>query len=393
MSRPISVPNYGSFVYDVVNNLPTEPLIAVFGHARRLAGGGTGDVEPLVDAGVNGGRRLLLARGDIEGAGVSLVGRVSEGGVGEREVVLGSLAGNELLPSLGALTDNVHGVLLVLALAGEGELVLGLAIGNLIDAEPLVGGTEKAGQVTLDILDVVELGGQGVVHVDDDDLPVGLTLVEQSHDTEDLDLDDISGLVDELANLADVERVVVAVGLGLGVHDVGVLPGLQQRSVCTSTSIHAGRRHRADGRAGVSVAYLGEGTVVPEVALVGEAVADEAQLALLDVLLDGVQGLLLGDLLGRQRHVAMHGGAAAAAAAARRRGSMAPNWGGTHLHLRIAPAGDLDDHVENRLLLVGIQRDVVPCRDGLAVLLNEDAVLERVRRSDLADRVSHVGDS
>lgn len=43
-------------------------------------------------------------------------------------------------------------------------------------------------------------------------------------------------------------------------------------------------------------AYLGEGTVVPEVALVGEAVADVAQLALLGVLLDGVEELLLGDL-------------------------------------------------------------------------------------------------
>lgn len=42
--------------------------------------------------------------------------------------------------------------------------------------------------------------------------------------------------------------------------------------------------------------YAGEGTVVPEVTLVGEAVADEAQLTLLGVLLDGVEELLLGDL-------------------------------------------------------------------------------------------------
>lgn len=42
--------------------------------------------------------------------------------------------------------------------------------------------------------------------------------------------------------------------------------------------------------------HAGEGTVVPEVALVGETVTDEAQLALLDVLLDGVEELLLGDL-------------------------------------------------------------------------------------------------
>ena len=70
--------------------------------------------------------------------------------------------------------DDVEGVLLVLALASEGELVLGLAIGDLVDAEPLVGGTEKARQVALDVLDVVQLGGQGVVDVDDDDLPVSL---------------------------------------------------------------------------------------------------------------------------------------------------------------------------------------------------------------------------
>jgi hypothetical protein len=44
-------------------------------------------------------------------------------------------------------------------------------------------------------------------------------------------------------------------------------------------------------------AYLGESTIVPQVALVGEAVADEAELALLDVLLDGVQELVLGDLI------------------------------------------------------------------------------------------------
>lgn len=44
------------------------------------------------------------------------------------------------------------------------------------------------------------------------------------------------------------------------------------------------------------VTYLWEGTVVPEIALVREAVANEAEFALLDVLLDGVKSLLFGDL-------------------------------------------------------------------------------------------------
>jgi hypothetical protein len=80
--------------------------------------------------------------------------------------------------------------------------------------------------VTLNILNVVKLGSEGVVDIDDNDLPVGLALVEESHDTEDLDLLDLTGVANGLTNLADIERVVVAVGLGLGVGGVGVLPGL-----------------------------------------------------------------------------------------------------------------------------------------------------------------------
>ena len=120
--------------------------------------------------------------------------------------------------------------------------------------------------MALDILDVIELGSQGVVDVNDNNLPVSLLLVKEGHDAENLDLLDLAGVANELTNLANIERVVVTLGLGLRVDGGGVLPG------------------------------LGEATVVPKVALVREAVADEAELALLDVLLDGVQELLLGDL-------------------------------------------------------------------------------------------------
>lgn len=166
-----------------------------------------------------------------------------------RDAVGGGLASDELLPGLGALVDDVHGVAtnklvnllksrrgaeeqagepLVLALASESELVLGLAIRDLVDAEPLVSGPEKAGKVPLDVLNVVELGGEGVLDVDDDDLPVGLLLVEEGHDAENLDLLHLTGVADELTDLADVERVIVTLGLGLGVNVVGVLPGLRE---------------------------------------------------------------------------------------------------------------------------------------------------------------------
>ena len=80
--------------------------------------------------------------------------------------------------------------------------------------------------MALDILDIVELWCQWVVDINNNDLPVGLLLVEESHDTENLDLLDLSWVADKLTDLADVQWVVVALGLGLWVDDIWVLPGL-----------------------------------------------------------------------------------------------------------------------------------------------------------------------
>ena len=63
-----------------------------------------------------------------------------------------------------------------------------------------------------------------------DDLPVSLLLVEKGHDTQDLDLLHLTGVADELADLADVEGVVVSLSLGFRVDGVGVLPGLDKVS-------------------------------------------------------------------------------------------------------------------------------------------------------------------
>lgn len=64
--------------------------------------------------------------------------------------------------------------------------------------------------------------------------------------------------------------------------------------------------------------HLRESTVVPNVTVVREAVADVTETTLLDILLDGVECLLFGDL-----------------------------------HLGVGPSGNLDDHVEDTVVLVG----------------------------------------
>jgi len=67
----------------------------------------------------------------------------------------------------------------------------------------------------LDVFDVIELGREWILDVDDDDFPVGLALIEEGHDAEDLDLLDLADVPNLFADLADIERVAVPLGLGL----------------------------------------------------------------------------------------------------------------------------------------------------------------------------------
>ena len=73
--------------------------------------------------------------------------------------------------------------------------------------------------------------------------------------------------------------------------------------------------------------------------MVGEAVAHEAQAALFNILLDGIERLLLGNF-----------------------------------HLGIRPAGNFDNHVENAIALIGEEGDVVERRDDLAIMLGINAM-------------------
>lgn len=73
----------------------------------------------------------------------------------------------------------------------------------------------------------VEVGGAGVGNVDGDDLPVGLALVDEGKGAEHLHLLHLAAVAGGLADVAHVERIVVALGLSLRVGEVGVLPSLR----------------------------------------------------------------------------------------------------------------------------------------------------------------------
>lgn len=69
--------------------------------------------------------------------------------------------------------------------------------------------------MALNILDVVQLGRERVLHIHDEDFPVGLALVKQGHNAEHLDLFHLADIADLFANFTDVKWVIVALSLGL----------------------------------------------------------------------------------------------------------------------------------------------------------------------------------
>jgi len=284
-------------------------------------------MEPLGDGRVDWCRRKVGGGRDGKIGGIifwSVPRRVEVGEVADRDFARRGVTVDETAPGFVGLMDNLHSVLLVLSLAGEGELIFGLSVGDLVDPEPLVGSPDETRQVTLDVLDVVQLGSEGVGNVDDDDFPVGFTLIEKGHDTENLDLFDLANITDLFTDLANIEGIVVTLGLGLRVRVVGILPGLR------------------------------ECAVVPDVTVMGEAVSNETQTTFLDVLLDGVEWLLLGDL-----------------------------------KLGVGPTRDLHNHVEDAIALVGKERDVVERGDDGSVLFRIDAMFEGVGSTN--DTSSELG--
>lgn len=243
-----------------------------------------------------------------------------------------------------AFMDDLGCVFLVFRFTGKGEGVFGLAIGDLVNPahdevnntvltqctpnspEPLVCGPDQTRQMTFDIFNVVELGSEGVLDIHDDDFPIGLAFIEQRHDAENLDLLDLADVADLFADFANIEGVIVALGLGLGVRLRGILPSLSEQI-------------NKNARPCQLTTCLGEGTVIPNVSVVGETVADETQSSLLDILLNRIEGFLLANL-----------------------------------HFSVRPARNFDDHVENAVVLVCEKRDVVEGRDHGAILFDVDAV-------------------
>ena len=101
----------------------------------------------------------------------------------QRDATRLSFASDQFLPSFRTFAYNVGSILLVFALARESKLVLRFSVWDLVDAKPLVRGPEEAGQMSLNVFNVIQARSQWVIDIDNNNLPICLLLVEKGHDT------------------------------------------------------------------------------------------------------------------------------------------------------------------------------------------------------------------
>lgn len=112
-----------------------------------------------------------------------------------------------------------------------------LAIGNLVNGEPLYGGVQETGHDLLNVMDVIDLIGLGIVDVDGQHFPIGFSFVNEGHGAQDLDLNNGPPLVNSAADLANINRISVALASGAVVGVLGILPGLGQSTIVPNVAL------------------------------------------------------------------------------------------------------------------------------------------------------------
>lgn len=92
--------------------------------------------------------------------------------------------------------------------------------------EPLIRCTDETGKMAFDIFNIIESSSERIMDINNDDFPIRLALIKEGHDAKDLDLLDLANVAYLLANLTNIQRVIVTFGFRLGVCGSGIFPCL-----------------------------------------------------------------------------------------------------------------------------------------------------------------------
>lgn len=131
---------------------------------------------------------------------------------------------------------------LVFALSIECKSVLWLAIRNLVYSKEGSGSINQPREMLIYILDIykrtliqahlelqartIYFGCHGIIDINSKYLPIGLSFIQHSHHTQNLDLLDLTLLSNCLANFNDIDWIIITLCVRLGMNVCWVLPSL-----------------------------------------------------------------------------------------------------------------------------------------------------------------------
>jgi hypothetical protein len=108
-----------------------------------------------------------------------------------------------------SLLNHSHSKLFVQALVIISKLIRGLAVRDLIISEPVENLGKFTREHTLNILNIVDFVGLGVVSTDGNYLPIDLTFVNHGVDAQWLDSVDAAHLAGNAADFDDINGIVI----------------------------------------------------------------------------------------------------------------------------------------------------------------------------------------
>mmetsp|Transcript_47629 Transcript_47629/g.101966 ORF Transcript_47629/g.101966 Transcript_47629/m.101966 type:complete len:507 (+) Transcript_47629:191-1711(+) len=139
--------------------------------------------------------------------------------------------GQQLFPCLVGLLDDAGGESGTLRLAPAAEFVLIFSLGGLVIAEPVSESRCDAWHVSVQVGEILDVGGPVVIQGDGQDLPIGLVGIDHGDQTDDLDTSDGASWSLTSSELNDIDGIVVARAASFLADHLGVLPGLGEAAI------------------------------------------------------------------------------------------------------------------------------------------------------------------
>mmetsp|Transcript_5112 Transcript_5112/g.7897 ORF Transcript_5112/g.7897 Transcript_5112/m.7897 type:complete len:257 (-) Transcript_5112:112-882(-) len=139
---------------------------------------------------------------------------------------------DKLLPSMVALIDHFHCVLLVHEALSQSKDIWRLSIWNLVCSVPFTDSIQRSWKFTFYIFNIVQERCPFIFSINYNDLPVTLSFINHTKDSKNLHWADFSWVDNLETNFTDIKRIVVSAGtISIRVDESRIFPCLWEATI------------------------------------------------------------------------------------------------------------------------------------------------------------------